>query len=297
VHETDRIPSGAVAQRPLLVLDGDSLAHRAYHGSRPLAGAGGRPINAMHGFAVMAMGLWRAERPRAVLACWDTLTVPTYRHELWPDYQAGREFDPEILAQLDRMPELCEALGFAWAKAPGYEADDLLATAARLETEAGGTALVVTSDRDAYQLVSDAVTVLAPRTGGYAPDRIDRAEVVERYGVRPEQVPDFIALRGDPSDRIPGAKGIGTKGAAELLGRYGTLEGIMAAADELTPRQAEAVRDERLGVFRRVATMDRRAPVTRPRDNAVDVERAAAYASEIGDERLAERVGGRVAGR
>jgi 5'-3' exonuclease len=293
VHETDRIPSGAVAQRPLLVLDGDSLAHRAYHGSRPLAGASGRPINAMHGFAVMAMGLWRAERPRAVLACWDTLTVPTYRHELWPDYQAGRQFDPEILEQLDRMPELCEALGFAWAKAPGYEADDLLATAARLETEAGGTALVVTSDRDAYQLVSDAVTVLAPRTGGYAPDRIDRAEVVERYGVRPEQVPDFIALRGDPSDKIPGAKGIGAKGAAELLGRYGSLEGIVAAADELTPRQAEAVRDERLGVFRRVATMDRKAPVKRPRDNSVDVERAAAYASEIGDQRLAERVGGR----
>ena len=95
-----------------------------------------------------------------MLACWDTLTVPTYRHEVWPDYQAGREFDPEIVEQLDRMPELCEALGFAWAKAPGYEADDLLATAARLETEAGGTALVVTSDRDAYQLVSDTVTVL-----------------------------------------------------------------------------------------------------------------------------------------
>ena len=279
MHETDRIPSGAVAQRPLLVLDGDSLAHRAYHGSRPLSGAGGRPINAMHGFAVMAIGLWRAERPRAVLACWDTLTVPTYRHEEWPEYQAGREFDPEIVEQLDRMPELCEALGFAWAKAPGYEADDLLATAARLETEAGGTALVVTSDRDAYQLVSDTVTVLAPRTGGYAPDRIDRAEVVARYGVRPEQVPDFIALRGDPSDKIPGAKGIGAKGAAELLGRYGTLEGIVAATDELTPRQAEAVRDKRLELFRRVATMDRKAPVKRPRDNTVDVERAAAYAS------------------
>ena len=245
----------------------------------------------MHGFAVMAMGLWRAERPRAVLACWDTLTVPTYRHEEWPDYQAGREFDPEILEQLDRMPELCEALGFAWAKAPGYEADDLLATAARLETEAGGTALVVTSDRDAYQLVSDAVTVLSPRTGGYAPDRIDRAEVVERYGVVPEQVPDFIALRGDPSDKIPGAKGIGAKGAAELLGRYGSLEGIVAAADELTPRQAEAVRDERLALFRRVATMDRRAPVKRPATTRSTSERAAAYAREIGDERLAERVG------
>lgn len=279
--------------RPLLVLDGDSLAHRAYHGSRPLAGAGGRPINALHGFAIMAAGLWQAEKPRAVLACWDTLTVPTYRHKEWPQYQAGREFDPEIVEQLDRMPALCEALGFAWAKGPGYEADDFLATAARLETGAGGTALVVTSDRDAYQLVSDTVTVLSPRTGGYAPDRIDPAEVASRYGVRPEQVPDFIALRGDPSDRIPGAKGIGAKGAAELLGRYGTLAGVVAAADELTPRQGEAVRDERLALFRRVATMDREAPVERPADNTLDVERAAAYAAGIGDDRLAERVRGR----
>ncbi|HET7170629.1 MAG TPA: 5'-3' exonuclease [Gaiellales bacterium] len=282
-----------MAPRPLLVLDGDSLAHRAYHGSRPLAGAGGRPINAMHGFAIMAIGLWRAEKPRAVLACWDTLTAPTYRHELWPSYQAGREFDPEILEQLDRMPELCEALGFAWAKGAGYEADDFLATAARLETEAGGRALVVTSDRDAYQLVSDSVAVLAPRTGGYAPDRIDGKEVVERYKVLPEQVPDFIALRGDPSDKIPGAKGIGAKGAADLLLRYGTLEGIVEAADELSLRQAEAVRDERLALFRRVATMDRRAPVKRPRDNTLDQARAAAYAREIGDERLAERIAGR----
>jgi 5'-3' exonuclease len=274
------------------VLDGDSLAHRAYHGSRPLAGAGGRPINALHGFAIMAMGLWRAEKPRAVLACWDTLTVPTYRHELWPDYQAGREFDPEIVEQLDRMPELCEALGFAWAKGAGYEADDLLATAARLETEAGGRALVVTSDRDAYQLVSDSVTVLAPRTGGYAPDRIDRAAVVERYGVLPEQVPDFIALRGDPSDRLPGARGIGAKGAAELLGRYSDLAAIVAHAGELRPRQAEAVRDPNLPLFKRIATMDAEAPAAPPPDAALDRASAIAHLEVIGDERLAARLRG-----
>ena len=196
-----------MAPRPLLVLDGDSLAHRAYHGSRPLAGAGGRPINALHGFAMMAMGLWRAEMPRAVLACWDTLTVPTYRHEEWPEYQSGREFDPEILEQLDRMPELCEALGFAWAKGPGYEADDFLATAARLETEAGGRALVVTSDRDAYQLVSDTVTVLSPRTGGYAPDRIDPAEVVERYERAARAGARLHRPSGRPVGQDPGREG------------------------------------------------------------------------------------------
>jgi 5'-3' exonuclease len=138
---------------PLLLIDGDSLTHRAYHGSRPMQGAGGRPINALHGFAVMLLGLVRAERPRAVLACWDTLTEPTYRKQLWPDYQAGREFDPEIVEQLGRAPELVEAFGYAAAKAAGYEADDLLAAAAAAEERARGTALVVTSDRDAYQLV------------------------------------------------------------------------------------------------------------------------------------------------
>jgi DNA polymerase-1 len=276
--------------RPLLLIDGDSLAHRAYHGSRPLSGAGGRPINAMHGFAVMLLALVRTERPRAVLACWDTLSVPTYRGELWPEYQSGREFDPEIVEQLGRLPGLVEAFGFAAAKADRYEADDLLAAAARGEQEAGGTALVVTSDRDAYQLVTEGVTVLSPRSGAYAPDRIGPAEVVERYGVRPEQVPDFIALRGDPSDRLPGARGIGAKGAAELLGRYPDLEAIVAHADELRPRQAEAVRDPNLPVFKRIATMDPEAPAKPPPDADLDKAGAIAHLEAIGDERLAARL-------
>jgi DNA polymerase-1 len=134
------------------------------------------------------------------------------------------------------------------------------------------------------------VTVLAPRTGGYAPDRVGPAQVVERYGVRPDQVPDFIALRGDPSDRIPGARGIGAKGAAELLGRYGTLAGIVAHAGELRPRQAEAVRDPSLETFRRIATMDTTAPAEPPADAALDTASAAAYAERIGDDRLAARL-------
>ena len=272
-----------MAPRPLLVLDGDSLAHRAYHGSRPLAGAGGRPINALHGFAIMAMGLWRAEMPRAVLACWDTLTVPTYRHVEWPLYQTGREFDPEILEQLDRLPELCEALGFAWAKGPGYEADDFLATAARLETEAGGRALVVTSDRDAYQLVSGTVTVLSPRTGGYAPDRIGPAEVVERYKVLPEQVPDFIALRGDPSDKIPGAKGVGPKTAALVLAEHGTLEAAIAAG-----RFAAEAEDLRL--YRRIATLDASAPLPSLNDQTPTWAEASDLARELGMNALAGRL-------
>ena len=280
--------------KPLLVVDGDSLAHRAYHGlPKTIRRAGGRPSGAIVGFTNMLTRLYDAEQPRAVLVGWDTLTVPTYRHEAFAPYQSGRVFDPELLEQLDLLPELVRAFGFAVGKAPGYEADDFLAAAVVARRRWRSPVLVVTSDRDAFQLASDRITLLMPTRGVSELARVGPAEVRERYGVEPEQVPDFIALRGDPSEKIPGAKGIGAKGAAELLGRYGTLEGIVEAADELTPRQAEAVRDERLGVFRRVATMDRGAPVGRPADNAVDQARAAAYASQIGDERLAGRVAGR----
>jgi 5'-3' exonuclease len=158
--------------------------------------------------------VWASERPRAVFVGWDTLTVPTYRHEALPAYQAGREIDRELLDQLDAMPELCEALGLHWGKVDGYEADDFLAAATATDR---GPALVLTSDRDAFQLVSDRVTILQPVKGVSELARIGPAEVRERYGVDPAQVPDLIALRGDPSDRIPGAPGIGPKKAALLL--------------------------------------------------------------------------------
>jgi DNA polymerase-1 len=254
-------------------------------------GANGRPINAMVGFSNILLVLIESEQPRAVLVCWDTLTEPTYRHRELPEYQAHRPpFDPEIVDQLERLPGLVEAFGFAAAKRGGYEADDLLASAASQEERAGGTASVVTSDRDAYQLASDAVTILAPQTGGKPPARIGPAEVVERYGVRPEQVPAFIALRGDPSDGIPGARGIGAMTAAELLQEHGDLDGVIAARETLTKRRSESLADPRLALFLRVATMDRDAPVERPPDASLDTASAAAYAREIGAFRLAERL-------
>jgi DNA polymerase-1 len=271
----------------LLAIDGDSLAHRAYHAIPKSIRGNGRPANALVGFAGFLTRLWDAEQPESVLVGWDSLETPTYRHEALPAYQSGREFEDAILEQLGVLPALTESLGFAIGKAPGYEADDFLAASAAAWP---GAVTVVTSDRDAFQLVSDRVSILQPVKGVSELARIGPAEVRTRYGVDPTQVPDFIALRGDPSDKIPGARGIGAKTAAELLLRYGTLDSIIEAADELSPRQAEAVRDERLALFRHIARMDRNAPVTRPADNTVDVERATAYASEIGDERLAERL-------
>jgi DNA polymerase-1 len=275
----------------LLVIDGDSLAHRVYHALPPIKGAGGRPVNALVGFANLLLLLWDTERPRAAVVGWDTYKGPLYRRELWPAYQGSRpDFEPDILAQLEKLPELVSSLGLANAKQAGYEADDFLATAARLEREAGGKALVVTSDRDAYQLVSDAVTVLVPQTGGRPPARVGMPEVVERYGVRPDQVPDFIALRGDPSDNLPGAPGIGAKTAATLLSRYGTLENVLANAGELSARQSAALREHDLGVLRQVATMDSAAPVELPADTELDAAGGAAFAREIGAYRLAERL-------
>ncbi len=247
-------------------------------------------MNALVGVTNLIVNLWAAEQPRAVMVCWDTVGVPTYRNELWPAYQSGREFDAEIIDQLGRMPGLTEALGFAAAKLPGYEADDLLASAAMAEVMDGGTVLVATSDRDAYQLVSESVTVLAPQTGGRPPARIGPAEVAERYHVAPEQVVDFIALRGDPSDKLPGAVGIGAKTAAALLLRYGTLDNMIAHADELRPRQADAIRDPQVKVFRQIAQMDVTAPVKLPPDGGLDRVRGAAFAQEIGAEALARRL-------
>jgi DNA polymerase I len=279
------------ASAPLLIIDGDSIAHRSYHALPPIAGAGDRPINAMVGFANVLLLLLEAEQPRAVLACWDTLGEPTYRHRELPAYQAHRPpFDGEIVEQLGRLPGLVSAFGFGNAAGAGYEADDFLAAAARLEAAAGGTALVLTSDRDAYQLADDRVTILAPQTGGKPPARIDPAEVLERYGVTPAQVPDFIALRGDPSDGILGASGIGAKTAAALLERFGTLDAAVEHRDQLSARQAQALADPALALYRRVATMDAKAPVVRPADAALDRAGARAFAEQMGANRLAQRL-------
>jgi exodeoxyribonuclease III len=241
-------------QQPLLVIDGDSFAHRAYHGvPKSIVRRGGKGAGAIVGFANFLLRLYQAERPRAVLVGWDTLTAPTYRHKRFPAYQSGRQFDDALLEQLDALPELVAACGFANAKAPGYEADDFLAAAVAKEERTGGTTLVASGDRDTFQLASESTTIIFPvRAGEMA--RIGPAEVHERYGVNPKQVPDFIALRGDPSDKLPGARGVGPKGAADLLHKYGTLEGIFAAG-----RLVE--QSEMLRLYRSIATMDASAPL------------------------------------
>jgi DNA polymerase I len=234
---------------PLLAVDGDSLAHRAYHALPKSI-----RFNAVVGFTNMVTRLWDMERPRTVVVGWDTLEVPTYRHEAFEPYQSGRVFDKSLLEQLGMLPELVRAFGFVAAKAPGYEADDFLGAAVRYEEGRGGTVLVATSDRDMFQLASERTTLLNPVRGVSEIARVGPDDVRERYGVEPAQVPDFIALRGDPSDKLPGARGIGPKKAAEILRQYGTLEAALEAGRFST--EAEDLR-----LYRRIATVDASAPL------------------------------------
>jgi DNA polymerase-1 len=271
------------ATRPFLVVDGDSFAHRAYHGLpksiRRKDDTGG---GAILGFANTLLRLYQAEQPRAVLVGWDTLDVPTYRHEAFPAYQSGREFDDELVEQLGILPDFVAACGFANAKAPGYEADDFLAAAVAEGERRGWPVIVASGDRDTFQLASESTTIVHPvRAGEMA--RIGPAEVRERYGVEPEQVPDFIALRGDPSDKLPGAKGVGAKGAASLLRKYRTLEDALAAGRFAT--QAEELR-----LYRRLATMNAAAPLPPLNDQTPNWVEASALARRWELNQLAERL-------
>jgi DNA polymerase I len=270
-------------KRPLLVIDGDSFAHRAYHAlPKSIRRTGNRGGGAIVGFANILLRLFEAERPRAVLVGWDTLGAPTYRQQLFPDYQSGRQFDDELVDQLEVLPRFVAACGFANAKAPGYEADDFLAAAATEEERRRDTVLVASGDRDAFQLASAATTILHPLKAGEMA-RIGPAEVRERYGVEPRQVPDFIALRGDPSDKLPGARGVGPKGAAALLHRYGTLE--QALADGRLMAQADELK-----LYKKIATMDATAPLPALHDQTPVWEHAAALAREWELDRLARRL-------
>ena len=269
--------------QPLLVIDGDNFAHRSYHAlPKSIRRKGGGGAGAIVGFANFLLRLYENERPRAVVVGWDTLGAPTYRQRLFPPYQGGRQFDDELVEQLDILPQFVAACGFAAAKAPGYEADDFLAAAVAAEERRGGTALVASGDRDAFQLASARTMILHPLKAGEMA-RIGPAEVRARYGVEPTQVPDFIALRGDPSDRLPGARGVGPKGAAALLRKYATLEDALVAGH--LAGQAEQLR-----LYRRIAAMDAAAPLPDLLDQTPTWHAAAALAQEWELARLAARL-------
>jgi 5'-3' exonuclease len=278
---------------PLLAVDGPSMLFRAFYAlPASIKGIDGRPVNALLGAANLILREVVAHKPRAVVLCFGP-DAATYRLELYPPYHADREEVPDELApQFADSAEFFGAFGWSVAGSDSLEADDLLGSFARREAEARGRALLLTGDRDMFQCASERVTVLYVRTGGRGAEEVTPDGVRQRYGVPPELVPDFIALRGDPSDGIPGAQGVGEKTAAELLRRHGSLEAVLEnALGETRPRLRTTLLGSRedLLAFKEIATL-RDAPVKRPPDRQTDLVGAARAARERGMNRLAERL-------
>jgi DNA polymerase-1 len=282
---------------PLLAVDTPSLLYRAFFAlPASITDDEGRPVNALLGCANLVLRVVELHAPRAVVLCFGAESA-VYRTALYPPYHADRPPMPEELRrQWDVAPELFAAFGWTVLHDPELEADDLLGSLATVEAAAGGHALLFTGDRDMFQCVSENVTVLFPAKGADGPEVIDPAGVRDRYGIEPAQVPDFIALRGDPSDGLPGAKGIGAKTARDLLLEHGDLAGALRAAERpgaMTPRQAGALGGaaDDLRAFLDIATL-RHVELGRPPDAPTDHAGAAGAARAHGMRRLAERLDG-----
>jgi 5'-3' exonuclease len=278
---------------PLLAVDAPSMLFRAFYAlPESIKGGGDTPVNALLGTANLVLREVEQYDPRAVVLCFGP-DAADYRVELFDGYHADRPEVPEgLVPQFADARPFFEAFGWVVHVHDSLEADDLLGSYARREAERGGRALVMTGDRDMFQCATDQVTILYVRTGGRGAEKVDPAEVRKRYGVPPELVPDFIALRGDPSDGIPGAKGIGEKTAADLLSRHGSLEAVLdGALRESSARVRGALTDQReeLLRFRQIATLQE-VDLELPPDRPTDWEGAAAAARERGMNRLAERL-------
>ena len=277
---------------PLLAVDAPFVHYRSFYAlPDSIHGSAGRPVNALLGAVNLLLRIAADRGPRAIVMCFGAEAAP-YRTELFPAYHADRPPVPDPLAwQFERAPELFSAFDWDIESSPELEADDLLGALASVEADAGGRALIVTGDRDMFQCVSDHVSVLLLKSGISGFEEMDPDAVRRRYGVGPELVPDFIALRGDPSDGLPGAPGIGPKTAAALLSKYGSLEGAIAGADAERPRIASTLTEsaDELRAYRDIATL-RTADVERPPDRTTELAGGARAARELGLNRLAERL-------
>lgn len=269
------------------------MLYRAFFGlPKSIVGSDDQPVNALLGTANLVLREVAEHAPRAVVMCFGPDAAP-YRVKLYPGYHADRPEIPELLApQFAAARPFFAAFNWAIADTDDLEADDLLGALATRQTAAGGRTLVMTGDRDLYQCVNESVSVLYVKTGSRGGEVVDSDEVRARYGIDPAQVPDFIALRGDPSDGLPGAKGIGAKTAARLLNDHGSLDALLEAPLlESTPRIRGALHDHReeLLAYREIARLQP-APVELPPALPTDFQAAAAAARERGMNRLATRL-------
>ena len=247
-------------QKTLALLDASGYLYRAFHAIRPLTAPDGRPTNATFGFATMLRKLLSQRKPDAVAVCFDR-PEKTFRHEMDPEYKATRSSMPDdLVPQVADVKALCRAMGLAVVEEPGFEADDLIGTLAEKGARAGLKVEVVSADKDLFQLVrGDEVAVWHP----VHEKLLDAAGVAGLFGAPPERVIDVLGLMGDASDNIPGVKGIGEKGAKELVATFGSLEEIYARIGELKGKRREALEAGRDDAFRsrELATVRRDAPV------------------------------------
>ena len=277
---------------PLLVVDAPFLLYRSFFAlPESITGRDDRPVGALLGAVNALLRVAADRRPRAVTICFGA-EAATYRVELFAPYHADRPPVPDALAwQFQQAPSLMEAFGWSCLSSDTFEADDLLGSLARREAADGGRTLILTGDRDMYQCVDDRTTVLYLKSGTTGFEEVDEAEVNRRYGVSPALVTDFIALRGDPSDSLPGAPGIGAKTAADLLTAYGSLEGVLAHAEQERPRIAGILERSAndLRTFKAIAELQD-VEVACPPDGPTDLESGARAAAELGLGQLARRL-------
>lgn len=282
----------AAAMRPLLAVDAPFLLYRSFFAlPQTITGADGRPVGALLGATNLLLRAAAEIAPRAIVLCFGA-EAAAYRVALYPAYHADRPPVPDALAwQFEQAPDFLRAFAWESLNSDALEADDLLGSLALTEAQSGGNTLILTGDRDMYQCAGQSTSILFLRAGRSGFETVDADEVQRRYGIPPALVPDFIALRGDPSDGLPGAPGIGAKTAAALLERHGSLEAAIAAAGEERPRVAAALQGAaaELEAFKLIAQLQQ-VTLARPADAPTDLAGGAQAAERLGLAALARRL-------
>lgn len=257
----------------LVLIDGNAIMHRAYYALPPLTTKDGEPINAVYGLVSMLLKIIADLKPTHLAVCFDR-KEPTFRHIEFEDYQAHRpEMDKDLSSQFAKAKEVVSTFGIPIYERAGYEADDVIGTLANQAQKSMEEVVIVTGDKDILQLINGKIRVYLPIRGLSEGQLMDKKRVLEKLGVKPEQIPDYKALIGDPSDNYSGVKGIGPKTAERLLKKYGTLENIYKHLDEIDRRIAEKLEKDKKNAF----LSQRLAQIVTDVDVNFDIKKAASW--------------------